>query len=85
MFGFPEAELDNKKTSIPHAECRMPNRLNGASYFSAIDLGNAYYQVELDHESQEKNRIFYERRIILFHKDAIRYSSSIGNFPSFND
>ena len=38
----------------------MPNvedlldKLNGASYFSDIDLGNAYYQVELDQELQEK-------------------------------
>jgi len=38
----------------------MPNvedlldKLNGAGYFSAIDLGNAYYQVLLTEESQEK-------------------------------
>ena len=30
------------------------DRLNGAEYFSTIDLGNAYYQVELSKDSQEK-------------------------------
>ena len=38
----------------------MPNmaelieQLHGFKYFSTIDLGNAYYQVELEEESQEK-------------------------------
>ena len=32
----------------------MIDVLNGSVYFSSIDLGNAYYQVELDQESQEK-------------------------------
>lgn len=32
----------------------MINVLNGAKYFSTIDLGNAYYQVELDEESKDK-------------------------------
>jgi len=32
----------------------MLNTLNGAQYFSTIDLGNAYYQVELEEESKEK-------------------------------
>ena len=38
----------------------MPNvedlldRLNGSGYFRTIDLGNAYYQVELGEESHEK-------------------------------
>lgn len=38
---------------MPHIE-EMMDRLNGAKFFSSIDLGNAYYQVELDKESQEK-------------------------------
>ena len=38
---------------MPNVEDLL-NRLNGASYFSAIDLGNAYYEVELDKESQVK-------------------------------
>ena len=32
----------------------MLDSLYGARYFSSIDLGNAYYQVELDDESKEK-------------------------------
>ena len=32
----------------------MLDTLNGAKYFTSIDLGNAYYQVELEEESQEK-------------------------------
>ena len=32
----------------------MLDSLHGAKYFSSIDLGNAYYQVKLDKESQEK-------------------------------
>ena len=32
----------------------MMDVLNGVRYFSTIDLGNAYYQVKLDKESQEK-------------------------------
>ena len=32
----------------------MLNTLNGAQYFSTIDLGNAYYQVELEEESKIK-------------------------------
>ena len=52
---FRKLNLITERQAFP-----MPNvedildRLNGASYFSAIDLGNAYYQVKLDHESQEK-------------------------------
>ena len=32
----------------------MLDSLHGAKYFSSIDLGNAYYQVELEEESKEK-------------------------------
>ena len=32
----------------------MLNTLNGAKYFSTIDLGNAYYQVELEEDSKIK-------------------------------
>lgn len=48
----------NKVTSRPAFP--MPNiedmldALNGSKYFSTIDLGNAYYQVELDVDSRDK-------------------------------
>ena len=38
---------------IPNVD-EMLDSLHGAKYFSSIDLGNAYYQVELDEESKEK-------------------------------
>jgi len=54
--------LDFRKlNAITERQCfPMPNvedlldKLNGAGYFSTIDLGNAYYQVQLAEESQEK-------------------------------
>ena len=38
---------------MPNIE-EMLDILNGAKYFSTIDLGSAYYQVELEEESKEK-------------------------------
>jgi hypothetical protein len=38
---------------MPNVE-EMLNTLNGAKYFSTIDLGNAYHQVELEDESKVK-------------------------------
>ena len=38
---------------MPNVEDLL-NKLNGAGYFSTIDLGNAYYQVQLAEESQKK-------------------------------
>ena len=38
--------------------------LHGSHYFNSIDLGNAYYQVELDSESQEK--LFFIPKVINF-------------------
>lgn len=38
---------------MPNAE-EMMDTLHGTKYFSTIDLGNAFYQIELDPESQEK-------------------------------
>ena len=38
---------------IPNTE-EMMDILNGTKYFSTIDLGNAYYQVELDEKSKMK-------------------------------
>ena len=38
---------------MPHID-EMLDILNGSRYFSTIDLSNAYYQVKLDEESQEK-------------------------------
>jgi len=38
---------------MPNVE-ELLDTLHGARYFSSIDLGNAYYQVELDEESQVK-------------------------------
>jgi len=38
---------------MPNIE-EMMDRLYGTKYFSTIDLDTAYYQVELDEESQEK-------------------------------
>ena len=52
---FRKLNLITERQAFP-----MPNvedsldRLNGAGYFSTIDLGNAYYQVELSKDSQEK-------------------------------
>ena len=38
---------------IPNVD-EMLDSLHGAKYFSSIDLGNAYYQVELEEECKEK-------------------------------
>jgi len=54
--------LDFRKlNAITERQCfPMPNvedlldKLNVAGYFSTIDLGNAYYRVQLTKESQEK-------------------------------
>ena len=52
---FRQLNLVTERQAYP-----MPNitelldKLKGARYFSSIDLGNAYYQVELDEDSKEK-------------------------------
>ena len=52
---FRQLNLITDRQAFPMPNVgEMLDRLHGARYFSSIDLGNAYYQIELEEESQEK-------------------------------
>ena len=52
---FRQLNLITDRQAFPMPNVgKMLDRLHGARYFSSIDLGNAYYQIELEEGSQEK-------------------------------
>ena len=52
---FRQLNQISERQAFPmHNMEELMDKLHGTRYFSTIDLGNAYYQVELEKESQEK-------------------------------
>ena len=58
----------------------MLDALGGAKYFSSIDLGNAYYQVELDEESQEKTAFSTKQGQYCFTRMPFGIAAAPGTF-----
>ena len=80
--------LDFRKlNTITERQCfPMPNvydlldRLNGAGYFNTIDLGNAYYQVPLTEESQEKTTFSTKEELYCFTRMLFGIAADLGTF-----
>ena len=83
---FRKLNLITERQAFP-----MPNvedlldKLNGAGYFSAIDLGNAYYQVELDQESQEKTAFSTKDGQYCFTRMPFGIAAAPGTFQGIDD
>ena len=58
----------------------MLDYLGGAKYFSSIDLGNAYYQVELDSESQLKTAFSTKTGQFCFQRMPFGIAAAPGTF-----
>ena len=56
------------------------DKLEGAKYFSSIDLGNAYYQVELDEESKEKTAFSTKTGQYCFNRMPFGIAAAPGTF-----
>ena len=58
----------------------MMDTLNGARYFSSIDLGNAYYQVELEEESKLKTAFSTKMGQYCFNRMPFGIAAAPGTF-----
>ena len=58
----------------------MMDTLDGAKYFSSIDLGNAYYQVELEQESKLKTAFSTKRGQFCFNRMPFGIAAAPGTF-----
>ena len=58
----------------------MLDKLGGAKYFTSIDLGNAYYQVELDEESKEKTAFSTKMGQFCFNRMPFGIAAAPGTF-----
>ena len=64
---------------MPNME-ELMDKLHGTKYFSTIDLGNAYYQVELEKESQEKTAFSTKSGQFCFRRMPFGIASAPGTF-----
>jgi transposase InsO family protein len=78
---FRQLNLITKRQAFPMPNItEMMDRLHGAKYFSTIDLGNAYYQVELDKESQEKTAFSTKSGQFCFKRMPFGIAAAPGTF-----
>lgn len=64
---------------MPNVE-EMLDTLHGTKYFSSIDLGNAYYQVELEKDSQEKTAFSTKSGQFCFNRMPFGIAAAPGTF-----
>lgn len=64
---------------MPNVE-EILDTLYGSKYFSSIDLGNAYYQVRLDKESQEKTAFSTKEGQFCFNRMPFGIAAAPGTF-----
>lgn len=64
---------------MPNTE-ELLDRLKGARYFSTIDLGSAYYQVELEKSSQEKTAFSTKKGQYCFTRMPFGIAAAPGTF-----
>jgi len=64
---------------MPNME-EMMDKLHGTRYFSMIDLGNAYYQVELDEASQDKTAFSTKSGQYCFRRMPMGIAAAPGTF-----
>ena len=78
---FRQLNLITERQAFP-----MPNitelldKLEGTRFFSSIDLGNAYYQVELDEESKEKTAFSTKTGQYCFNRMPFGIAAAPGTF-----
>ena len=78
---FRQLNLITKRQAFPMPNiAEMMDRLHGTKYFSTIDLGNAYYQVELDKESQEKTAFSTKSGQFCFKRMPFGIAAAPGTF-----
>jgi transposase InsO family protein/predicted aspartyl protease len=78
---FRQLNQITKRQAFPMPNiAEMMDRLHGTKYFSTIDLGNAYYQVELDKESQEKTAFSTKAGQFCFKRMPFGIAAAPGTF-----
>ena len=73
------AVTERQAFSMPNI-AEMLDKLNGAKYFSSIDLGNAYYQVELEEESKKKTAFSTKMGQFCFNRMPFGIAAAPGTF-----
>lgn len=78
---FRQLNLITERQAFPMPNVdEMLDRLNGSKYFSSIDLGNAYYQIELEESSQEKTAFSAKDRQYCFTRMPFGIAAAPGTF-----
>ena len=78
---FRQLNLVTERQAFPMPNiAEMLDKLGGAKYFTSIDLGNAYYQVELDEESKEKTAFSTKMGQFCFNRMPFGIAAAPGTF-----
>ena len=78
---FRQLNLITERQAFPMPNINeMLDRLNGSRYFSSIDLGNAYYQVELDDASKPKTAFSTKTGQYCFNRMPFGIAAGPGTF-----
>jgi len=73
------AVTERQAFPMPNVD-EMLDALEGSKYFSSIDLGNAYYQVELSEDSQEKTAFSTKQGQYCFNRMPFGIAAAPGTF-----
>jgi len=78
---FRQLNLVTKRQAFPMPNiAEMLDKLGGARYFTSIDLGNAYYQVELEEQSKEKTAFSTKMGQFCFNRMPFGIAAAPGTF-----
>jgi hypothetical protein len=78
---FRQLNMVTERQAFPMPNINeMLDRLEGARYFSSIDLGNAYYQVELEEDSKEKTAFSTKTGQYCFNRMPFGIAAAPGTF-----
>ena len=78
---FRQLNLITERQAFPMPNVEeMLDTLHGSKYFTSIDLGNAYYQVELEEESQEKTAFSTKNGQFCFTRMPFGIAAAPGTF-----
>ena len=78
---FRQLNLVTERQAFPMPNItEMMDRLNGSRFFTSIDLGNAYYQIELDEESKIKTAFSTKEGQFCFNRMPFGIAAAPGTF-----
>ena len=78
---FRQLNIIKERQAFPMPNiCEIFDRLEGAKYFSSIDLGNAYYQVELEESSKIKTAFSFKSGQYCFNRMPFGIAAASGTF-----